>query len=135
MELVAPVHVSVQPADEVKTYTSAELVAEVPPGVVTVTSTSPAFSAGLVAVICESLTTVKDGEAVAPKLTAVAPVKPDPVIVTEVPPEVDPDVGAIAATTGPGSIIKLSATLVAEVPLGSMTVTSTVPEDPAGLVR
>ena len=54
-----------------------------PAGVVTVTSTAGPGPAGLVAVIVVSLTTVKLVAAVVPKSTAVAPVKPVPVIVTE----------------------------------------------------
>ncbi len=61
----------------------------VPEGVVTVTSTMPAACAGLVAVICESELKVKAAEVV-PKWTDVAPVKPQPVIVTMVPPAVEP---------------------------------------------
>ena len=56
-----------------------------PAGVVTVTSTMP-VPAGLSAVIVVSLTTVTSVAAVVPKSTAVAPVKPVPVIVTNVPP-------------------------------------------------
>ena len=51
------------------------------PGSVTVTSTVP-VPAGLSAVIVVSLTTVTSVAAVVPKSTAVAPVKPVPVIVT-----------------------------------------------------
>ena len=54
-----------------------------PPGVVTVTSTVPAACAGAVAVIWVAETTVKVVAAVAPKSTAVAPVKPVPVMVTD----------------------------------------------------
>ena len=53
-----------------------------PAGVVTVTSTVP-VPAGLSAVIVVALTTVKLVAGVVPKSTAVAPVKPVPVIVTE----------------------------------------------------
>ncbi len=49
--------------------------------------------AGEVAVIWVSETTVKLVAAVAPKATAVAPVKPVPVMVTVVPPAVGPEVG------------------------------------------
>ena len=57
-----------------------------PPGVVTVMSTVPAEPAGAVAVIWVALLTVKLVALVAPNLTAVAPVKLVPVIVTVVPP-------------------------------------------------
>ena len=79
---------------------SAALVALVPPGVVTVTSTVPAVPAGAVAVIWVALLTVKLVAAVAPKLTALAPVKLVPVIVTEVPPAVGPAVGLTPVTVG-----------------------------------
>ena len=52
-----------------------------PPGVVTVTSTVP-VPGREVAVIEVALLTVKLVAAVAPNLTAVAPVKPVPVMVT-----------------------------------------------------
>ena len=81
---------------------SAAPVALVPPGVVTVMSTVPALSAGEVAVIDVALLTVNAVAAVAPKLTAVAPVKPVPVIVTEVPPAVGPLVGLTLVTVGAG---------------------------------
>jgi len=45
-------------------------------------------------------TTVKPAAAVAPKVTAVAPVKPVPVMVTLVPPVEGPDVGEINVTVG-----------------------------------
>ena len=54
---------------------SAALVALVPPGVVTVTSTVPALPAGAVAVMLVALLTVNAVAAVPPKLTAVAPVE------------------------------------------------------------
>jgi hypothetical protein len=82
-------------------YLSAVFVALVPAGVVTVTSTVP-LPAGAVAVMLVGPLTVKDVAAVVPKLTAVAPVKLVPVIVTLVPPRVDPDVGFSAVTVGGG---------------------------------
>ena len=77
-------------------YWSAALVALLPPGVVTVTSTVPTVPAGAVAVIVVELVTVKVAAAV-PKSTAVAPVKPVPVTVTVVPPALVPELGATAA--------------------------------------
>ena len=70
-----------------------------PPGVVTVTSTVP-LPAGAVAVIWVALTTVTLVALVAPNLTAVAPVKLVPVIVTTVPPAVGPAVGLMVVTVG-----------------------------------
>jgi hypothetical protein len=75
-------------------------VAEVPPGVATVTSTVPASPAGEVAVTLVSLTTVNEVAAVLPKLTAVAPVNPLPVMVTTVPPAIGPALGRTAVTAG-----------------------------------
>ncbi len=74
-------------------------MADVPAGVVTVTSTVP-VPAGLSAVIVVSLTTVTFVAGVVPKSTAVAPVKPVPVIVTSVPPAVGPVVGLKPVTVG-----------------------------------
>ena len=71
-----------------------------PPGPVTVTSTVPAASAGLVAVICVAETTITLVAAVVPKSTAVAPLKPVPVIVTDVPPADGPAAGLTAVTVG-----------------------------------
>ena len=56
--------------------------------------------AGDVAVIEVPELTVKPVAGVAPKLTAVAPVNPVPVTVTEVPPAVGPAVGEIEVTVG-----------------------------------
>ena len=78
---------------------SAAEVADVPPVVVTVTSTVP-VPAGEVAVIDVAEFTVKPVALVAPNLTAVAPVKLVPVIVTLVPPAVGPAVGEIEVTVG-----------------------------------
>jgi hypothetical protein len=75
------------------------LVALVPLGVVTVTSTVP-DPAGAVAVIWASLLTVKVVAAVEPNVTPVAPVKLAPVIVTDVPPEAGPEDGLTLVTVG-----------------------------------
>ena len=81
-------------------YLSAEPVALVPPGVVTVTSTVPAVSAGAVAVMLVALLTVKLVAAVEPNLTAVAPVRLVPVIVTVFVPASGPAAGATCVTAG-----------------------------------
>ena len=60
------------------------LVALVPPDVVAVTSTVPAVPAGAVAVMLVPLLTVNAVAAVPPKLTALAPWRLVPVIVTVV---------------------------------------------------
>jgi hypothetical protein len=79
---------------------SADEVADVPPGVVTRISTIPAEPAGLVAVIEVALFTVYEAAAVLPNFTAVAPVKPVPVIATEVPPAIGPTTGEMLVTAG-----------------------------------
>ncbi len=66
----------------------------VPFGVTTLTWTVPAEWAGEVTVICVSEFTVKAGRLL-PKLTLVAPVNPEPVSVTTVPPPVGPPLGLI----------------------------------------
>jgi hypothetical protein len=78
-------------------------VVEVPPGFVTVTSTLPADLAGVVTVIEVDETTVNDVAAVEPKWTAMASVKPVPVIVTGVPPASGPAPGLTPVTVGTGS--------------------------------
>ena len=80
---------------------SAALVALVPPGVVTVTSTVP-VPAGAVAVMPVALLTVKLAAAEAPKLTALAPVKPVPVTVDRGAAGVGPEVGLTPVTVGAG---------------------------------
>ena len=102
-----------------------------PLGVVTVTSAMPA-PAGEVAVICVGLTTEKLAAGVAPKLTALAPVKSVPVIVTLVPPAAGPDDGLTPVTVGGGTNVNRSAELVALVPPGVVTLTSCAPALPAG---
>jgi len=79
---------------------SAEPVAEVPFGVVMITSTVP-LPAGLVAVIWVSLLTVKLLAAAPPNETPVAPVKPEPLMVTLVPPAAGPLDGLMPDTVGP----------------------------------
>ena len=80
---------------------SAADVAEVPPAVVTLISTVP-VPAGDVAVIEVAETNVKLAAGVAPKVTAVTPVKLVPVTVTVVPPATGPAVGEIEVTVGAG---------------------------------
>ena len=64
---------------------SADEIAEVPLGVVTVTLIVPAAWTGLVVLIEVALVTVNEVAGVVPNVTAVAPVKPVPVRVTNVP--------------------------------------------------
>jgi hypothetical protein len=113
---------------------SAVDVGDEPPGVVTVASTAPAAPAGVVAVSDVSEPTVNDAAGVAPKLTAVAPVKADPVIVTVVPPASGPAAGLTLLTVGPLVYVNRSRVDVADVPPAVVTVRSTVPALPAGAV-
>ena len=76
----------------------------VPAEVVTLTSTVP-VPAGLLAVIVVLLTTTTPVAAVVPKLTAVAPVNPVPVIVTGVPPAAGPLAGLMPVTTGAAATV------------------------------
>lgn len=80
-------------------YWSLVLVALVPPAVVTAISTVPAAPGGAVAEIWFELFTTNDA-ALPAKVTPVAPVKPVPLIVTAVPPDVGPDVGLTLVMDG-----------------------------------
>ena len=73
-------------------------MAEVPPEVVTVTSTTPE-PAGAVAVTVVALLAVMV-PAVAPKWTAVGELRLVPVMTTWVPPATGPEVGAMEVTVG-----------------------------------
>ena len=74
--------------------------AEVPPAVVTVTSTVPVPGGAVAVIEVGELTVTPDASAV-PNLTVVAPaIKPLPEIVTDVPPAAGPEVGEIPVTTG-----------------------------------
>jgi len=75
----------------------------VPLGVVINTLTIPADLADMIAVIVVEFTTVKLATETLPIVTAVAPVKLVPVIVMEVPPNVDPPDGEMLATVGAGT--------------------------------
>ena len=79
---------------------SFKVTALVPTGVVTVTCTVPSNSAGDTAVIDVGELTTKLVALTDPNLTDVAPVKPVPVIVTDVPPAVGPEFGLTLVTVG-----------------------------------
>ncbi len=72
----------------------------VPRGVVTETVTEPAAWDLVVAVILVKLVTVNDVAGVVPNLTAEAPIRLVPVMVTLVPPVVGPVVGVSWVITG-----------------------------------
>jgi hypothetical protein len=78
-----------------------EEIPEVPPGEVTVTYVLPAISAGEYATIDVGEFTVKLAAGDEPNMTDVVPVKPVPVTVTKVPPEVPPVLGEILVIVGP----------------------------------
>ena len=113
---------------------SAALVEEVPPGVITVTSSVPAGTAGAVTVILLVELTVSAAAAAEPKSTADALLRFVPVIVTLVSPATGPATGLTAVTVGGLWYVKWSAVLVEEVPPGEMTWTSIVPAASAGEV-
>jgi len=70
------------------------------PGLVTVTVTAPALPAGVVAVMVVLFTTATLVAAVAPNITVAPATKFVPVIVTAVPPVVDPLLGLTPLTVG-----------------------------------
>src|SRR5437762_13951260 len=97
--------------DDVVTVNVPEVA--VPPGVVT--EMPPLAAAeGTVAVICVSESTVNEAEALLKKLTELAPVRLEPVIVTEVP--TGPNVGEIPLITGADALTVKSVELVAVPP-------------------
>ena len=81
---------------------SLDETALVPPEATTVTSTAPVPWAGDTAVIDVDENTVKDSAANRANRTAVTTVKFAPVIVTVVPPVVEPLAGVTAVTVGSG---------------------------------
>jgi hypothetical protein len=129
---VSPVTVGVAEATKVKV--PAGEVGLVPPVLVTVTATGPAAWAGDTAVRLVALVNVTLVAAVPPKLTVEALVKLVPVMVTEVPPAVGPEVGVNPVTVGVAALVKVktSAGVVALVWPASVTVTSTGPTAWAG---
>ncbi len=82
---------------------SALLVALVPAWVTTVTFTVP-VPAGETAVMLVAEFTVIPVAGTVPKFTEVAPAKPVPMIVTEVPPVVGPLAGPMPVTTGAAAV-------------------------------
>ena len=81
---------------------SAEEVVLVPPGVVTVTSTVPADSAGTVAIKLVELVALTPVAGVVPNVTVTPGTKPDPVMVTAFPPAKGPLWGTRLVTVGVG---------------------------------
>ncbi len=104
---------------------------EEPAGVVTTTSTAPAACAGVTTVSSPSFVTERLVPSDPSKVTLVAPVKCVPVIVTEVPPSVEPLEGDTSAIAGAGVTYVNDAAL--EEPAGVVTTTSTAPATCAGV--
>src|SRR5665213_234813 len=102
----------------------------VPFGVVTLTVTAP-LPAAVTAVIWVAEFTTKVAALVPPNWTAVAPVKPVPVMTTVVPPDAGPDVGANPVMVGAGRYVKVPTDV--PVPFGVVTLTVTEPV-PAGAI-
>ena len=113
-------------------WSAGALTADVPPVVVTVTSTVPTAWAGAVTVIVVALLTVMAVPAVPPKLTVAGVMKLVPVRVTTVPAVVGPASGLTAVTVGGLTYVNWSAATMVEVPPMVVTVMSTVPAEPAG---
>lgn len=96
------------PAAAVTVNWSALTAADVPLGVVTVMSITPAPCGGAVAVICVSELTVKLLLWNQPNETTVAPVKLVPVMVTLAPPALVPVDGLMPVTAGTGGDIQVN---------------------------
>ncbi len=79
------------------------MAALVPPDVVTRTLAVPAAPVGVVQVIEVAETGFTEVQAAPPRVTALAPVRSVPVIVTALPPKVLPLVGLMAVTVGAGA--------------------------------
>lgn len=104
-----------------------------PPALVTVTVTAPAAPAGVVAVMVVAFTTVTPVAAVLPNLTVAPVAKFVPVIVTAVPPSVEPLAGDTLVTVGTATYVYPLVRLPARPP-ELVTVTVTAPAAPAGVV-
>ena len=78
-----------------------------PLGVVIVTLTAPAACAGVLVMIEVLLTTENGVAAVLPKVTAVAPRRFVPVMVTAVPPDAGPEAGVMLVNAG-GAVLNIA---------------------------
>jgi hypothetical protein len=109
---------------------------ELPVGVHTTTATVPAISAGVVAVICVLLLTVKLAALMPSNCTSDAPVKLLPVMTTVVPPAVLPEVvpRLLMAGADAALYVKRPLLVAADVPAVVTTTTSMVPAVLAGEV-
>jgi hypothetical protein len=100
---------------------------------VTVTVPAPALPAGVVAVIVVLFTTTTFVAATPANVTVAPVAKFVPVIVTDVPPAVDPLFGLTLLTAGGARYVNPLAKLPLN-PLGLVTVTAAAPATPAGVV-
>ncbi len=97
-----------------------------PPPVVTTTPTAPSLeTAGVIQVIVVLSTMLSDVAAIPPNVTAVAPVKFVPVIVTLVPPILGPDNGEMSVMLEGIMYVKDENTALGPPPV--VTITSTAP--------
>jgi hypothetical protein len=85
---------------ETYVYVVAAEVAEVPSALVTFTSTGPAAPAGIASTIWLAVSLTKLVTLVVPKITALAPAKSPPLMVTVLPPDVGPDAATMLVTAG-----------------------------------
>jgi hypothetical protein len=104
----------------------------VPHGPVTTTSFTPAVEAGAVAVIFDVLVIVNDVTGTPPIVTDVVPRKPEPLIVTVLPPATGPAVGEIVVIAGGAKYVKPLATV--SVPPGVVTDTLFAPAVADGVI-
>jgi hypothetical protein len=96
--------------------------------------TVPGAFAGATATILLDAVTVKLVAGVEPNLTAVTPTKFDPLIVTLVPPFVEPLEGLIELTLGAATYVYRLAAEAADIPPTAANLTLTVPDERAGAV-
>jgi hypothetical protein len=105
-------------------YSSAGLIADVPPGAVTVMSSvpgTPPGAAGAIAVM-ESFDATKLRAGVVPKWTAVVVSRPVPEMTTLVPAVSGPEIGKTPVTTGIGKMVIVTVASLETCPSVSLTV-------------
>ena len=117
----------------ISTYSNELIASFVPLGVVTKTIAEPATLASVVAVIVVEFTTANSVTATPPIVTCVVPMKFAPVIVIEVPPNVDPPDGETLDTVGAVSTYS-NKLFTSFVPLGVVTKTLAEPATLASVV-
>jgi hypothetical protein len=122
-------------AVEAYVYRSLELTAEDPADVTTVTSTAPAACVGAMAVMEVGELTLNEVATDVPKRTDDTLVNPVPVMLTDVPPFVLPEVGPTPVTVGALAVyVNWSAEVTGELPVVVSTTTSTTPALWAGAI-